>query len=139
MATVADFKKAYTNTYWVTFANRKPGCIDCAPDDDPIAVASALGEIKTIDSLPYPADPVLHRDPNDKTPCPSMTHHQLRMVSQEPAMPQEPLPYTRESIVKAKQQQQWERLQAAREMGIPSCWWICMKWTGSTRWKRGCG
>jgi hypothetical protein len=58
MATVADFKKAYTNTYWVTFADRKPGCIDCAPDDDPIAVASALGVIKTIDSLPYPADPV---------------------------------------------------------------------------------
>lgn len=49
-----------------------------------------------------------------------MTHPQLRMVSQEPAMPQEPVPYTRESILKAKQQQQWERLQAAREMGIPS-------------------
>jgi hypothetical protein len=74
MATIADFKKAYTNTYWVTFTNRKPGCIDCAPDDDPIAVASALGEIQTIDSLPYPADPVLHRDPNDKTPCPSFCY-----------------------------------------------------------------
>jgi hypothetical protein len=32
----------------------------------------------------------------------------------------DPLPYTRESIAKAKQHQQWERLQAAREMGIPA-------------------
>lgn len=32
----------------------------------------------------------------------------------------QPAPYTRESIQKAKQYQQWERLQAARDMGIPS-------------------
>jgi hypothetical protein len=31
-----------------------------------------------------------------------------------------PAPYTRDSIQKAKQYQQWERLQAARDMGIPS-------------------
>jgi hypothetical protein len=60
--TVADFKKAYTNTYWVTFLDGLPsGCITVLKDEDPLAVAGAFGTIKTIDSLPYPANPVLRR------------------------------------------------------------------------------
>src|SRR5690348_9837100 len=61
MATVAEFKKSYTNTYWVTFTNRGAGCITVSKDEDPIAVARELGDIKTINSLPYPARPVLRR------------------------------------------------------------------------------
>lgn len=56
-----DFKRAYTNTYWVTFENRTAGCITVLPDEDPLAVAAAIGTLKTIDSLPYPANPVLRR------------------------------------------------------------------------------
>ena len=59
--TTADFKKAYTNTYWVTFDGAKSGCITCAADEDPLAVAGEFGTIRTIDSLPYPANPVLRR------------------------------------------------------------------------------
>ena len=59
--TAADFKKAYTNTYWVTFTNGKRGGIECSLAEDPLAVASEFGEIRTIDSLPYPANPMLRR------------------------------------------------------------------------------
>lgn len=56
-----NFKKAYTNTYWVTFADRAGGCITVTKDEDPIAIAGVFGTLKTIDSLPYPANPVLRR------------------------------------------------------------------------------
>lgn len=75
--TAQDFKKAYTNTYWVTFTDRAAGCITCTPDEDPLAIAGELGTLKTIDCLPYPADPVLRRralrDEKD-TPCPSFCY-----------------------------------------------------------------
>lgn len=61
MSSVAEFKKAYTNTYWLTFNGRSAGCITVAPDEDPIAIAKELGDLKTIDCLPYPASPVLRR------------------------------------------------------------------------------
>jgi hypothetical protein len=61
---MVKFKKAYTNTYWVTFEDRKAGCIECDPHEEPLVVASEFGQIRTIDSLPYPASPVLRRQPN---------------------------------------------------------------------------
>lgn len=59
--TTANFKKAYTNTYWVQFNGRASGCITVAENEDPIAVARELGDIKEIDALPYPANPVIRR------------------------------------------------------------------------------
>lgn len=61
MPTVEQFKKAYTNTYWVTFNNHAAGCITCATEEDPVAIAREFGDLRTIDSLPYPANPVLRR------------------------------------------------------------------------------
>lgn len=56
-----EFKKAYTNTYWVRFSDRGAGCITCGPDEDPVAVAGDFGAVAEIDSLPYPANPVIRR------------------------------------------------------------------------------
>lgn len=71
-----SFKKACTNTYWVTFADRAAGCIDCSPDEDPLAIAGGLGQIKAIECLPYPARPVLHRyaNPGPHGHCPEFCY-----------------------------------------------------------------
>ena len=68
MPAPAEFKKAYTNTYWVTFENGKAGCVTCTEAEDPLAVAGELGTVRTIDSLPYPAQPVLRRAAGDTCP-----------------------------------------------------------------------
>ncbi len=59
--TPETFKKAYTNTYWVQFSDRSAGCITVGADEDPVAVAGAFGQVKEIDSLPYPASPILRQ------------------------------------------------------------------------------
>lgn len=80
MATPAEFKKSYTSTYWVQFSNRGAGCITCDPDEDPLAVAGDLGTVTQIDSLPYPALPVLRKRPNPGKygHCPEFCHSPTR-------------------------------------------------------------
>lgn len=68
--TPENFKKAYTNVYWVTFDGGKEGCFDCGPDEDPLAIAREFGALRAIDSLPYPAEPILRRRPDVEHPCP---------------------------------------------------------------------
>jgi hypothetical protein len=65
-----DGKKAYTKTWWVTFANGvKARCFEGEPDDVE-SRAKEIGAVRTIRSLPYPAEP---RDqPNG--PCPSFCY-----------------------------------------------------------------
>ncbi len=40
-------------SYWVTFADRSPGCVENDLD------AAQFGKVLSIDSLPYPASPQL--------------------------------------------------------------------------------
>lgn len=51
-----DGKKGYTKTWWVTFSGASARCIEGEPDDVE-ARAKAIGTVKTIRPLPYPADP----------------------------------------------------------------------------------
>jgi hypothetical protein len=61
---IEQFEKGYTNTYWVQFADGRRGCMTVDPDEDPVAVAKTLGAPTHIDSLPYPAQPILRQRPN---------------------------------------------------------------------------
>jgi hypothetical protein len=74
-----DGKNGYTKTWWVTFADAKARCFEGEPTDVETR-AAAIGTVKTIRSLPYPAEPrekPYHtRDYGDgkQTACPSFCY-----------------------------------------------------------------
>jgi hypothetical protein len=51
-----DGKSAYTKTWWVTFTNGTGRCFEGEPDDVEQR-ATTIGAVKSIRSLPYPAEP----------------------------------------------------------------------------------
>ena len=50
--------------WWVSFEDRESLCIDIGSYAETLATAQVLGEVNTIATLPYPAEPRLkpHRD-----------------------------------------------------------------------------
>jgi hypothetical protein len=61
-----------TSSYWVTFSDRKPGSIEVSKGEDANAIARSFGDVKSIDILPYPADPKLNE--RGEHPCPAFCY-----------------------------------------------------------------
>jgi hypothetical protein len=68
------FKRAYTNTYWVSFEVGRSGTMVVTADEDPEVEAAKLGKVRAIESLPYPANPVLRRPAGEENPCPEFCY-----------------------------------------------------------------
>jgi hypothetical protein len=59
------------NSYWITFDNHAPGCVDATDSVEAAAFGDAIGLVNTIKILPYPAEPRLVR----RSACPSFCLH----------------------------------------------------------------
>jgi hypothetical protein len=63
---------ASLSAYWVTFNGAtKPGCIEAVSEAEARAQAEKIGELATLNTLPYPANPRLSES---KGECPSFCY-----------------------------------------------------------------
>ncbi len=65
-----DEQRKYRHPYWVRFEGRKSACVMAESETEAETAAAALtgAKVTKCETLPYPADPVLNREPDDCPP-----------------------------------------------------------------------
>lgn len=56
------------SAFWAHFEDRGPGCIKAVDRVKAMELANALGDVTSLDGLPYPASPILATDDTDHCP-----------------------------------------------------------------------
>lgn len=57
----------YLSPYWATFEGKPAGCVEAYSKAEAQSQAEAVGKVRTLDCLPYPAEP---RISEAKSDCP---------------------------------------------------------------------